>query len=221
MGKLKDKYQIERKYIKKGNARSGQKIDKVRFLVAHETANNNADADNHFSYFNNHQPSASAHTFIDDSKILEIVPLDEKAWHVRYNVPGDNAKFGDDANDAAIGTELCRTGNFAKAYDKYVWYHAYLCKKFGLDPSKHIVTHKSLDPARRSDPESWLNPNGVTWSEFLDDVKQYFDQWDVDPDAAPEKYWRVQVGAFSQKDNAERLAAELKSKGYPVYIKYQ
>lgn len=30
--------------------------------------------------------------------------------------------------------------------------------------------------------------------------------------------YRVQVGAFSNKENAERLAAELKAKGYPVYI---
>lgn len=30
--------------------------------------------------------------------------------------------------------------------------------------------------------------------------------------------YRVQVGAFSNKENAERLAKELKDKGYPVYI---
>lgn len=33
-----------------------------------------------------------------------------------------------------------------------------------------------------------------------------------------DKLYRVQVGAFSNKENAERLAAELKAKGYPVYI---
>ena len=30
--------------------------------------------------------------------------------------------------------------------------------------------------------------------------------------------YRVQVGAFSNKENAEKLAAELKAKGYPVFI---
>ena len=30
--------------------------------------------------------------------------------------------------------------------------------------------------------------------------------------------YRVQVGAFSKKENAEQLAQELKAKGYPVYI---
>lgn len=35
---------------------------------------------------------------------------------------------------------------------------------------------------------------------------------------APEALYRVQLGAFSKKENAEKLAAELKAKGYPVYI---
>jgi len=175
---LSNKYQIERNYINLGKARSGQKINKVLFLVAHETATPGADADREWKYFNDQQPSASAHTFIDDGKILEIVPLSEKAWHVQYDKPVDNQLFGDDANDAAIGVELCRTGDFAKAYDRYVWYFAYLCKHFGLDPKKHIVSHKKLDPQRRSDPDSWLNPNGVTWDNFIAHVTDYFNRFD-------------------------------------------
>lgn len=34
----------------------------------------------------------------------------------------------------------------------------------------------------------------------------------------PEAVYRVQVGAFRNQENAERLAAELKAKGYQVYI---
>ena len=35
----------------------------------------------------------------------------------------------------------------------------------------------------------------------------------------PTKLYRVQVGAFASKSNAEKLAKELKSKGYPAIIK--
>ena len=35
------------------------------------------------------------------------------------------------------------------------------------------------------------------------------------------KLYRVQVGAFSKKENADNLAAELKSKGYNTVIKYE
>lgn len=187
----KNKYKIEQNYISNKLARSKQKINKVIFLVAHETANNNTGADGHRNYFNNITFQASAHTFIDDGKILEIIPLNEKAWHVQYEKPVDNRLFGDDANDAAIGVELCRPGDFKKAYDRYVWYFAYLCHKFGLQPKKHIVAHSTLDPQRRSDPESWLNPNGVKWAEFISDVQRYYDDWEgvahVSKPTAPKK----------------------------------
>lgn len=175
---VSDKYQIEQRYIRIGNSRPGTGLTGPLFIVAHETANNSADADDHFAYFNNSQPSASAHTFIDDGKILEIIPLNEKAYHNLYTNPEDNRLFGADANDAAIGVELCRTGVFREAYDRYVWYHAYLCRRFNLDPSTKIVAHSTLDPRRRTDPESWLVPNGVTFAQFLRDVRAYYNAWD-------------------------------------------
>ncbi|USK36116.1 N-acetylmuramoyl-L-alanine amidase [Bacillus sp. F19] len=97
--------------------------------------------------------------------------------------PEDNQLFGDDANDTAVSVELCRPGNFKEVYDRYVWYHVYLCRKFGLDPLKKIVPHSKLDPRRRTDPESWLKPNGVTWSQFIKEVKYYYDNWSVKPAA--------------------------------------
>lgn len=174
---VKDKYQIQRKYITNKLARGGSKLKELRYFVAHETANNSADADAHYRYFQNIKIQASAHTFVDDNKILEIIPINEKAWHVQYNNDKKTLGLGA-ANDYAIGTELCRTGSFKDAYDRYVWYHAYLCKKFGKQPKKHITAHKFEDPARRSDPQSWLEPNGVTWGKFISDVQEYFDNWE-------------------------------------------
>ncbi|GEL78833.1 hypothetical protein TMU01_30680 [Tenuibacillus multivorans] len=209
---VNNKYTIQRRYIRRGNARSGQKLvtSIPQFIVAHETANNNADADDHFNYFNNQQPSASAHTFIDDSKILEIIPLDEKAWHVQYQVTRDNEMFGEDANDAAIGVELCRPGSFSQAYDRYVWYFAYLCRNYNLRPSDHIVAHSYLDPSRRSDPQSWLQPNGVSWSEFLNDVQYYYDRWDVMGSVykdVPDNHWAI--------DSIEQMKELGIMSGYP------
>jgi N-acetyl-anhydromuramyl-L-alanine amidase AmpD len=178
--KVSQKYEIERKYIKHGKARSGQKLvngGDPSYSVAHETANNSADALDHFDYFNDHQPEASAHTFIDAIRILEIIPLNEKAWHNMYSNPEDNILMGEDANDTAIGVELCRTGVFAQAYDRYVWYFAYLCKRYGWNPLKKIIAHRTLDPRRRRDPQSWLEPNGVSWERFLKDVVNYVNTW--------------------------------------------
>jgi N-acetylmuramoyl-L-alanine amidase len=170
-------YEITRDYIKFGKARSGKQIDKVKFIVAHDTGNEGSTAYQNRKYFNDHQPAASAHTFIDDKYILEIIPIYEKAWHVHYQKPYDNRLFGDDANDAAIGVELCWGGkiNFQEAYKRYVWYHAYLCDAFNLDPRKHIVGHYQLDPERRTDPINAFKRYGVTWEKFINDVVKVFE----------------------------------------------
>jgi N-acetylmuramoyl-L-alanine amidase len=159
--------------IKIGNSRPGHKIDGPRFGVAHDTGNPGSTAKNNRAYFQNQQPSASAHTFIDDKEILEIIPLWEKAWHVQYQKPYDNRIFVKDANDAAIGIELCWGSgiNFDEAYKRYVWYSAHLCKQFDWDPHEKIASHKQLDPERRIDPDNALNRHGITREQFLNDVK--------------------------------------------------
>lgn len=178
----KTKYTIERRYItKRSNTRPGTRLKTgtPAFFVAHDTGNPGATADNHFNYFNRlTDRSASAHVFIDDTKILEIIPTGtgaepaEKAWHVLYNVTTDNDRFGYDANDAALGIELCYGGRitFTEAYKRFVWYLAYCCDKWGKNPSTHIVSHKQLDPARKSDCEQALKAGGKTLKDLITDV---------------------------------------------------
>ncbi|MEK3771085.1 peptidoglycan recognition family protein [Paenibacillus sp. FSL R5-0887] len=179
---IKDKYPIERRYInKRQNVRPGTRLTSGTpgFLVAHDTGNPGATADNHFTYFQNLKDrSASAQTFIDDKKILEIIPTGtgpdpaEKAWHVLYSVTTDNKLYGDDANDIALGVELCYGGkiNTLESYKRLVWYMAYCCDKWGLNPLTHIPSHKQLDPARKSDIDQALATIGKTLKNLLYDV---------------------------------------------------
>ncbi|NUU58981.1 peptidoglycan recognition protein family protein [Paenibacillus agri] len=179
---IKDKYPIERRYInKRQNVRPGTRLTSGTpgFLVAHDTGNPGATANNHFTYFQNLKDrSASAQTFIDDTKILEIIPTGtgpdpaEKAWHVLYSVTTDNKLFGGDANDIALGVELCYGGKiiFAEAYKRFVWYLAYCCDKWGLNPLTHIPSHKQLDPARKRDVDQALATVGKTLKDLLYDV---------------------------------------------------
>lgn len=176
------KYKIERNYIaKRSNTRPGLRMTtgSPAFFVAHDTGNPGAGADNHYRYFNGLVGrEASAHTFIDDKKILEIIPTGtasdpgEKAWHVRYNVMTDNERFGYDANDTAIGIELCYGGsiNFAEAYKRFVWYLAFCCTKWNKDPRLFIPSHKQLDPARKIDCDNALRFGGLTLKNLIEDV---------------------------------------------------
>lgn len=177
-----NKFGITRDYIQvRSNTRPGVCLTSGTpvFFVAHDIGTGASSARNNRNYFH-HQTdrSASAHVFVDDQEIIEIIPtgtsatVAEKAWHVIYNVTTDNERFGGDANDISLGVELCWGGriDFKAAYARYVWYFAYLCTKFGKDPRKHIVGHFQLDPSRKTDPMTAFSVNDVTWERFIDDV---------------------------------------------------
>ncbi|MEI8361383.1 MAG: peptidoglycan recognition family protein [bacterium] len=173
-------YEIKTKLLTKGTKRrSGLLIEKVRFIVAHDTANPNSTARNNVSYYErtNNQSYASAHIFVDDKEIIECIPSitsdkPEKAWQVRYELVVDNILFGGNANDQAIGVELCFGSKIdsREAYLRYVWVLAKLCKKYSLDPSRAIVGHSRLDPGRKIDPENALLLSGKTFADLLIDV---------------------------------------------------
>lgn len=176
------KYKITTELLTTGTKRrSGQLIKQVRFIVAHDTGNPGSTALNNVNYYErtNNQSYASAHIFVDAHEIIECIPSittdrPEKAWQVRYEVPKDNALFGADANDAAIGVEYCFGPkiNAVEAYKRYIWTIAYLCDKYALDPKKAIVGHFQLDPGRKADPINGLKLAGKTWTQFLADVER-------------------------------------------------
>ncbi|WP_416149516.1 N-acetylmuramoyl-L-alanine amidase [Salipaludibacillus sp. HK11] len=167
-------------------------MDKPTFGVAHETANNSADAEAHVRYFQNYDVRASYHQLADSDKIIEIVPTNEQAGHVRRDMDRQTLGLGR-ANDRALAISICRTGNFAEAYDRYVWAWAKACVDYGWDPKKKITAHSFEDPTRRSDPQSWLGPNGVSWNKFLDDVDKYVKAWNSETEIQKPKAEHVSM----------------------------
>jgi N-acetylmuramoyl-L-alanine amidase len=188
---FKQKYTIEPRYLTGPSKRRPMiPLGKVLFMVGHDTGNPGSTAAGNVSYYEDSRNvmSASAHTFISDTEIIECIPLltgkPEKAWHVMYDQPIDNHLFGDDANDAAGGVELCHGGkiDLQEAYKRYVWYMAFACYRFGLDPATKIAGHYKLDPDRRTDPLGPLKQLGKTFEDFVQDVvAEYNDCLEVEP----------------------------------------
>ena len=158
---------IIQKYIPTGTKRRpGIKNKGIKFIVAHDTGNLNSTAEQNVNYFikSANDMEASAHTFIDDISIIECIPDNEVAYHVRGLVPIDNNKFGCDSNDNALGVELCFFTDIKrteKAYNNYVEYIKYKCTQYNLDINKFIEGHYKLDPTRRSDPLNAFKIIGV------------------------------------------------------------
>ena len=178
------KYQISADYIAPNTLRrSGLAVSPaVKFIVAHDTGNSGSTARNNVDYYKRsaNEVSASAHIFVDDRQIIECIPAltaaPEKAWHVRYNMTQDNEMYGFDANDAAIGVEYCFGPNInaAEAYKRYIWTLAYICYRFGLNPTTAITGHFLLDPGRKTDPRSGLAASGRTYEQLLIDIKNEY-----------------------------------------------
>lgn len=168
--------QIIQKYIPiNTQRRSGQKLGSVLYITAHDTANDGATAQENVDYYikSCNDLQASAHAFVDDLGVIECVPLDEKAWHVRYNAGIAPNLPPTLANDHSIGIELCYTtrGNFdaLRAYENYVTYIAGLMKTYNLKITD-LVAHGTLDPTRRTDPFNALGKLGKTWDNLISDI---------------------------------------------------
>ncbi len=168
---------VTQKYIPTNTSRrSGLLIHGVKFIVCHDTGNDGTSALTNVNYYiqSANDMQASAHAFVDDKGVIECIPATEKAWHVQYGVPVDNAMFGFDANDDALGIELCFStkGLFDSkiAYQNYVNYIRLLCDKYALDPRTKLVAHGTLDPTRRTDPFNAFGKIGKTWQDFVNDV---------------------------------------------------
>lgn len=167
----------------KSKRRSGLKMNGVRFVVLHDTGNPNSTAQNNVTYYTNscNETEASAHIFVDDKEAIMCIPcLDspEKAWHVLYNKPYDNQIWGCDANDNAIGVELCYFPNdktrSLKAYQNYIEIVAYLMDfhKIGVKCSGH----EQLDPQRKTDPSNALKYIGKTYNNLVSDITSEYNK---------------------------------------------
>lgn len=147
------------KMISKYNnsSRNGQTI---KYLVFHYTGNEGDTAENNAKYFNKGNQGASAHYFVSDEQIYQVVEDNRAAWSV-----GDgNGKYGI-TNSNSINIEMCcwtdgtvseKTENNALELGKY------LMKKHGI-PIENVVRH--YDASRKICP-NWSDNNWSRWIDF-------------------------------------------------------
>jgi cell division septation protein DedD len=133
-------------------------------------------------------------------------------------------------------------------YKTAVELFAFLCQKYDLDPFKDIISHSEGNKlgiaSPHADPEHLWKKFGLTMDAFRVDVKAELakisnltpkppvpenpnseNPTPEEPTPEPEnpkKLYKVQVGAFANKANAEKLAIRLKNSGFgEAYIKYE
>lgn len=157
---------IEKKFISK-NYSKGVTI-KPQYIVIHETDNTKAgaNADAHYTYWNtNDNAKSSAHFVVDDKKIIQLLPLDARAWHV-----GDNKGHSNITNDNAIGVEICvnSDGDYITARQNAIELVRHLLKVTGLSPDR-VVRH--YDSSGKWCPRNMLNNPGL-WTDFKNTLNE-------------------------------------------------
>ena len=163
------------------------------------------------------------HAFIGKLKdgsiaTYQTLPWDHRGWHA-----------GGSANDTHIGFEICEDGLTDASYFSAVYKEAaelcvYLCKQYGLT-EKDIICHsegyKLGIASNHGDVMHWFPKHGKSMDTFRAEVKRLLTAIEIPIPTEPKKLYRVQVGAYSVKANADAMLAKIKAAGFKdAFIKY-
>lgn len=137
---------------------SNQRTSK-KYIVWHDTGVRDQSDEGNASYFKSVYREASAHYFIDENSITEVVDPNLVAWHC-----GDgNGKYGI-TNQNSIGIELCVEANGLfkpETIANAVWLGKKLMNDFGIGADKNV---RHYDASRKNCPQ-FLNTDGK-WTKW-------------------------------------------------------
>ena len=148
-----------------------------------------------------------------------------RGWH------GGSGSKGS-VNDTHISFEICEDGLTDAAYFNAVYKEATelcanLCKEYKLDPMAdgviigHYEGHKRGIASNHADPGHWFPKHGKSMDTFRAEVKKLLSVTEVTTTTDPKKLYRVQVGAYSVKANADAMLKKVKAAGFKdAFIKY-
>ncbi|MBV1757997.1 MAG: N-acetylmuramoyl-L-alanine amidase [Dethiosulfatibacter sp.] len=144
----------------------------------------------------------------------QTLPWNHRGWH-----------GGGSCNDTHIGFEICEDdlsdkNYFNKVYQEAVELCVYLCKLYSLTEENilcHSEGYKMGIASNHSDVMHWFPKHGKSMDDFRTDVKDVLST--PQSSITNEKLYRVQVGAYTVKANADAMLSKLKKAGFEGYIK--
>ena len=204
--------------------KAGRKITPQGCMV-HSTATPGVMAEDFALRWNKPGIEKAVHFFVDDADVIETLPCEKgnawRAWHCGRGAKGSG-------NDTMVSLEICEPLNlrdgayFRKAYDRAAELAAYLSGIFGFG-AEDIICHSEGYAAgiasNHADVMHWFPLHGKTMDDFRRDVKAKLDGQGTGGESADLLY-RVQTGAFRNKDYAAGLREKLRMDGYAdAYVK--
>ena len=155
----------------------------------------------------------------------QTLPWNWRGWHCASGAKGSG-------NDTHISFEICEDdltnpAYFTAVYKEAAELCAYLCKKYGLNETNiicHSEGYKLGIANNHGDVMHWFPKHGKDMDTFRTDVQRLLAS-DGSPETTepiklpeapiePKKLYRVQVGSYSVKANAEAMLAKVKAAGF-------
>jgi len=132
----------------------------IQYIVCHDTGNTTDTPEGNANYFGGGNRNASAHYFVGDSSIVQVVEDINAAWHC-----GDGNNMNGINNHNSLGIEMCNTnGQITEATEinmldlvkeKMIEYNV---------PIERVVRH--YDASYKNCPAPWSANNWAKWYEF-------------------------------------------------------
>ena len=228
-----------RKLILTNNAcyKAGKTIT-PKGIIVHSTGANNPNLKRYVgpddgllgkNQYNNHwnqdKPGGRqvcVHAFIGKLADRSIATYQTLPWNMRGWHCGSGSKGS--GNDTHISFEICEDGltdasYFSAVYKEAAELCAYLCKLYGLT-EKNIICHsegcKLGIASNHGDVMHWWPKHGKSMDTFRAEVKKLLEVENTSAAASTEnkKLYRVQVGAYSVKANADAMLKRVKAAGF-------
>ena len=151
----------------------------------------------------------------------QTLPWIHRGWH---GASGSKVS----GNTSHTSFEICEDGLTDKAYFNAVYKEAtelcaYLCKEYNLDPMAdgviigHYEGHKRGIASNHADPGHWFPKHGKSMDTFRAEVKRLLTATEPSKPPTPtepKKLYRVQVGAYAVKANADAMLKRVKAAGF-------
>ncbi|MCL2213499.1 MAG: N-acetylmuramoyl-L-alanine amidase [Oscillospiraceae bacterium] len=202
---------ISQDLIAVGRRNRPGRVNPMEFITIHNTGNPSAGAtaSAHARYVRGDVAAsipASWHYTVDCIEAWQHLPDNEDAFHA-----GDGAGAG---NRRSIGIEIAenRDGNLQRATDNAVLLTAYLCHKHNI-PVANIRQHSDWS-SRSGCPARLRRGQPYSWQTFIANVTAELARLNQPPPSPTAQLFRVQVGAYRVRANAERMVARAKAAGF-------
>lgn len=221
-------------YVKKGdlvkpNAKLNNGTGKPKGITVHNTKNisvasgtNPAEQYARATYPNGNMGGIAVHYWVYKGEIWQQLADDERGWHA---TDGSSRRSSQRAGETiggnldTISIECIETGSDAESEDTTAKLVAYLLDKHGLSPDTDIYTHNYFYQGKYC--PAYILPH---WGDFLAKCKAYYNAMQSGSSSGgsdsgeSDTLYRVQVGAYRSRTNAEVMLERLQAAGFDGYI---